>query len=93
MSKRECPQIEGYISALYVEEQAVDIMPGLNSGGQLIRLYANNALWGKLVHVAYMRWISRRHVQGTFYRHGRVLLDFSIWSWKCDIKGNNNRQT
>jgi hypothetical protein len=80
MSKRICPQLNGYVSALCVDEQAVDIMPDLNSGQKPIRLYANNTLWKKLVCVAYEHWIRRQHVQGTFYRHGRVLLDFAIWS-------------
>jgi hypothetical protein len=80
MSKQICPQLNRYISALSVDEQAVDIMPEPNPGGQSIRLYANNALWRELVYITNDHWLRREHTQGTFYRQGRVLLNFAIWS-------------
>jgi hypothetical protein len=36
MSKRTCTHISKYVSALCVDEQAVDIMPEPNSGGLVI---------------------------------------------------------
>jgi hypothetical protein len=80
MSKGTCAQLTGHISALCAEEQAVDIMPYPKSGGKPVRLYANDTLWWELVRITHNHWIKRLHTQGTFYRQGRVLLNFTIWS-------------
>jgi hypothetical protein len=78
MRKRKSDHIGGHVSALCVDEQAVDIMPDPNNGGKPIRLYANNTLWKDLVQITCDHWGKRWHTQGTFHAQGRVLLGFSI---------------
>jgi hypothetical protein len=66
----------GRIYAIDVDEKAVYIKPESTLPATPFRVYAVDGVFQDIVITIYSAWSARRHVRGTFYIDGSVLVHF-----------------